>query len=53
MQSYFPYSQIINFCKTFKQSIQKHAYFGEWWVGDGSASETPQTQSLEISELYY
>lgn len=54
MQNYFSPSYIINICHTIKQSITKHVYVGDWYVGDTKKNQTTSSATLAtISELYY
>lgn len=53
MQSYFPYSHIINIlCKGNKETTVRHTYFGEWQVTEEKESK-PEPSGNTISELYY
>lgn len=53
MQNYFPYSQIVNLCNNIRQSMSRHAYFGEWNVCETKQSLNLANTPMEISELYY
>lgn len=53
MQGYFPYSYIIGLCESIKQSVNRHAFFGEWYVNDSEAETGSMASPQTISELYY
>lgn len=54
MQTYFPYSQIINdIRKGIKQTLG-NTFFGEWSIsGKDSEKSNNISSNLSISELYY
>lgn len=53
MATYFPYSQIILTAGNYiRESISRHAYFGEWCVCDKEQTAAP-TECVAISEIYY
>ncbi|MCM1029731.1 MAG: hypothetical protein NC342_09005 [Pseudoflavonifractor sp.] len=51
MQYYFPYCHILE--QSVSQAVSKHAYIGDWQVYTAMAVTATQSQSAEISELYY
>jgi len=53
MQGYFPYSYIIGLCETIKQTVSRHAFFGDWYVSDKESETGSSTRLQTISELYY
>lgn len=53
MQSYFPYSFIINLVHDITASMSRHPYFGEWAVCGADSKEQSPSCPGEISELYY
>lgn len=53
MQNYFSPSHIINICHTIKQSITKHTYVGDWYIGDPKSQVVTSASLATISELYY
>lgn len=53
MQNYFSPSHIINICHTIKQSITKHTYVGDWYVGETQPQAVASASVATISELYY
>ena len=53
MANYFPYSYIIlNAYNNVKESINRHAFFGEWSVYEQKPSVSPAT-IVSIGEIYY
>ena len=53
MATYYPYSQIILTAGNYiRESISRHAYFGEWCVCDNEQTAVP-TECVAISEIYY
>ncbi len=53
MSTYFPYSQLIaNLRESFRQSMNRQPFFGDWSVGEAQASASDSSLA-DISEIYY
>jgi len=53
MSTYFPYSQLIaNLRESFRQSMNRQPFFGDWSVGEAQASAS-ESSLADISEIYY